>query len=74
MLVVMVSTHQLGRHPLGALRQEFEIWVGVNREDIDKLGLQQRANVHPLFVNLLDSKKKKRMRTCLAHSRKSNIG
>ena len=41
--------------PLGALRQELEVWVGVDVQDVDQLGLQQRADVHPLLVNLLHS-------------------
>ena len=42
-------------HPLGALGQELEVWVGVDVEDVDELGLEQGADVHPLLVDLLHS-------------------
>ena len=42
-------------HPLGALGEELEVGVGVDVEDVDELRLEQRADVHPLLVHLLDS-------------------
>ena len=50
-------TYKLLMNPLGAFSQKLEVWVGVNVENIDQLSLEQSANVHPLFVDLLDSKK-----------------
>ena len=49
------GTHQLLVHPLGALGQELEVGVGVDVEDVDQLRLEQRPDVHPLLVHLLDS-------------------
>ena len=49
------SAHQLLVHPLGALGEELEVGVGVDVEDVDELRLQQRPDVHPLLVHLLDS-------------------
>jgi hypothetical protein len=42
--------------PFGAFRQKLEVWVRVDVENVDQLCLQQSANVHPLFVDLLNSK------------------
>ncbi len=41
--------------PLSALRQELKVWVGVDVQDVDELGLEEGADVHPLLVDLLDS-------------------
>ena len=49
------GTHQLLVHPLGALGQELKVGVGVDVEDVDELGLEQGADVHPLLVHLLHS-------------------
>ena len=49
-------THQFLVDPLGALSQKLEVWVGVDVEDVDQLGLQQRPDVHPFLVDLLHSK------------------
>jgi hypothetical protein len=43
------------RHPLGALGEELEVGIGVNVENVDELGLEQGADVHPFLVNLLHS-------------------
>jgi hypothetical protein len=43
------------RHPLGALGEELEVGIGVNVEDVDELGLEQGADVHPFLVHLLHS-------------------
>jgi len=42
-------------HPLRALGQELEVRVGVDVENVDELGLEQGADVHPLLVHLLHS-------------------
>jgi hypothetical protein len=43
------------RHPLGALGEELEVGIGVNVENVDELGLEQGADVHPFLVHLLHS-------------------
>ena len=48
-------TYQLLGHPFRALGQELEVRVGVDVQDVDQLGLQQGANVHPFLVHLLYS-------------------
>lgn len=55
MLVWQANTHQLLSHPLGALGEKLEVRVGVNVEDIEKLGLEKCANINPLLMNLLNS-------------------
>ena len=55
MLVRLRNTYQLLSDPLSALGQKFEVWVGVNIEDIDQLGLEKGSNIDPLLVNLLNS-------------------
>jgi hypothetical protein len=49
-------THKLLVDPFGAFRQKLEVRIGVNVENVDQLGLKQSANVHPLLVDLLNSK------------------
>ena len=44
-------------NPFGTFSQKLEIRIGVDIQNIDQFSLQQCANVHPLFVNLLDSVK-----------------
>jgi hypothetical protein len=51
----VAGTHQLLRHPLGALGEELEVGIGVNVEDVDELGLEKGADVHPFLVHLLHS-------------------
>jgi len=61
------GTHQLLRHPLGALGEELEVGIGVNVENVDELGLEQGADVHPFLVHLLHSAtrgKQKRWISC----------
>jgi hypothetical protein len=43
------------RHPLGALGEELEVGIGVNVKNVDELGLEQGADVHPFLVHLLHS-------------------
>ena len=43
--------------PFSALCQKLEIWVCVNVEYIDQLGLKQCSDVDPFLVNLLNSAK-----------------
>ena len=43
-------------NPFGAFSQKLEIRVGMDIQNIDQFGLQKSANVHPLFVDLLNSK------------------
>ena len=49
------GTHQLLVDPLRALGKELEVGVRVDVQDVDELRLEQRADVHPLLVHLLDS-------------------
>jgi hypothetical protein len=51
----VAGTHQLLRHPLGALGEELEVGIGVNVENVDEFGLEQGADVHPFLVHLLHS-------------------
>lgn len=41
--------------PLGALRQELEVRIGMDVQNVYEFSLQKGANVHPFFVNLLHS-------------------
>ena len=50
-------TYQFLVNPFGTFSQKLEIRIGVDIQNIDQFSLQQCANVHPLFVNLLDSVK-----------------
>ena len=43
-------------NPFGAFSQKLEIRIGMDIQNIDQFGLQKCANVHPLFVDLLNSK------------------
>ena len=52
---LIFRTYQFLCDPLGAFGQKLEVWVGVNVQDIDDLGLEQGANVHPFLVDLLDA-------------------
>ena len=51
-------TYQFLCNPLGALGQKFEIGVGMDRQDVDQLGLEQGPDVDPFLVNLLNSIKR----------------
>ena len=55
-----MGTYQFLVNPFGAFSQKLEIRIGVNIQNIDQFGLQKCANIHPLFVDLLDSKIKRK--------------
>lgn len=57
-MLVRVScrTYQFLVNPFGAFSQKLEVRIGMDVQNIDQLSLQQSANVHPLFVDLLNSK------------------
>jgi len=41
--------------PFCALGQKLEVWICVDVQNIDQFSLKQSTNVHPLFMDLLDS-------------------
>ena len=47
--------HQFLVNPLGAFGQKLEVRICMDVQNIDQLCLKQSSNVHPLFMNLLDS-------------------
>ncbi len=49
------STYKFLVDPFCAFGQKLEVWVGVDVQNIDQFSLKQSANVHPLFMDLLDS-------------------
>ena len=53
---VSCRTYQFLVNPFGAFSQKLEVRIGMDVQNIDQLSLQQSANVHPLFVDLLNSK------------------
>ena len=55
----MNATHEFLVDPFSAFSQKLEVWVCMDVEYIDQLCLKQGTNVHPLLVNLLDSKIRK---------------
>ena len=55
LLVWQADTYQLLCHPLSTFCQKFEIWVGMNVEYVEKLGLKKGPNIDPFLVNLLNS-------------------
>ena len=58
------KSYQFLSDPLGALGQELEVWVGVDREDVYQFGLEQGSDVYPFLVNLLNSGEQEELLFC----------
>jgi hypothetical protein len=57
LLVWQANTYQLLGNPLSTFSQKLKVWVGVNVEYVEKLGLEKGSNIDPFLVNLLNSVK-----------------
>jgi len=53
----LLQLFQLLGNPLSTFSQKLKVWVGVNVEYVEKLGLEKGSNIDPFLVNLLNSVK-----------------